>query len=507
MSRAGALEQERKLAADPDVELPDLTGVAPGVVAVAQPVQRLDATYYDTDDLRLARSGVSVRFRTGEDVDGGRWTVKLPEGPAGPSLLRREIDVPATSGRALPAEVQGLVRAHIRSARLRPVRTLRTVRRRVELLDARGDPAIEVADDDVSVLDGRRVAQRFRELEVEVVGAGGASLLPAVVARLERSGAAPAPQMPKVVRALGPRALEPPDVRAAALDPDEATMRDVVGEAIAAAYLRLVRHDAGVRLGGDPDDVHQARVAARRLRSDLRTFRDLLDTTRATHLRDELRWIGAELGSVRDADVLLERLRRQTALLPAADTRPATALLRRLEKERDDARRQLLVTLDGRRYVRLLDDLAAAATEPPVVDDAGVVARKALPAVVRGPWKHLQQAVDALDRHPEDEALHDVRIRAKRARYAAEAAAPILGKPAARFAKAVAGLQSVLGDLQDAVVAEAWLRRTAAGSPPAQAMVAGELVALQREAMVVSRRDWPEAWDDVARKKLRAWLG
>ena len=502
----GAVEHEQKLAAAPDFEVPDLAGVVKGVAAVPLTAQQLDATYYDTDDLRLARSGISVRYRTGEDPEG-RWTVKLPAGAAGPALLRREIDVAPTGERGVPAEVASLVRAHTRTARLRAVRTLRTQRRRIELLDAAGAHLAEVDDDDVSVLEGRKTTLRFRELEVEVARAAGRDLLPAVVQRLRSAGARPADQTPKIVRALGARALDPPDVRAAALDPDEATLRDVVGSAIASGYLRLLQHDPGVRLGGDPEDVHQARVAARRLRSDLRTFRDLLDGTRSDRLRAELQWIGAELGTVRDDDVLLERLRHQSALLPATDTRAATALLRRLEGEREVARQELLAALDGRRYLRLLDDLAAASADPPVVEEAGVLARKALPAIVRRPWKHLQKAVDALDAHPEDEALHDVRIRAKRARYAAEAAAPVLGKPAARFAKAVAGLQTVLGDLQDAVVAEDWLRAASAKGPAAQALVAGQLIALQREAMVVARRDWPEAWGDVDRKKLRAWLG
>lgn len=496
------VERERKLAGWAGFELPDLDGVADGVVAVPLGVQQLEATYYDTPDLRLARSGISVRFRTGEGAKG-KWTVKLPEGERGPSIVRREIDVVA-SGRSIPESVASVVRAHVRSARLAPVGVLHTRRVKVELRTLAGGRLLEVADDEVSVLDGGRVAARFREVEVEVLEPAGAPLLDRVVDALLAAGAAPADQVPKIVRALGPRATAPPDVDLVPVD-ETATLSDVVRAAIASGLVRLLQHDPGVRLGGDDEDVHQARVAARRLRSDLRTFRAFLDDARARPLRTELQWLGAELGHVRDADVLDERLRRQAARLPARDARAATALLRRLDGERAAAREVLLSALSSDRYVRLIDGLLAAVDDPPTSEDE-VAARKVLPGIVRGPWKHLQKAVESLDPHPLDEALHEIRIRAKRARYAAEAAAPVLGKPAVRFAKAAAGVQTVLGDLQDAVVAEEWLRRAAAKSPAGQAMVAGELIAAQRDAMEHARRDWPQAWDPLAGKKLRAWL-
>ncbi|HSS10934.1 MAG TPA: CHAD domain-containing protein, partial [Acidimicrobiales bacterium] len=133
-------------------------------------------------------------------------------------------------------------------------------------------------------------------------------------------------------------------------------------------------------------------------------------------------------------------------------------------------------------------------------------ARDVLPGLVRRPWKHLQRAVDALGDEPPDPALHEVRIRAKRIRYAAEAAAGVIGKPARRLAAAVAGLQGVLGDLQDAVVAEGWLRHAAASASPGPALVAGELVTMQRQQQRECRAAWPAAWKAASAKPLRAWL-
>jgi CHAD domain-containing protein len=508
-SGRGKVERERKLLAGDGFELPELDHVRDGVLAVPRPDLSLRATYYDTPDLRLARSGISVRFRTGEGARG-RWTVKLPEGERGPSMVRREIELVAP-GRTIPDAVASIVRGHVRSALLAPVRTLSTVRRRVDLRNVEGAVLAEVADDAVSVLEGGRVTSSFREVEVELTTDGDEDLLDVVVARLVAAGAEDGPQTSKVARALGPRALERPDVVVPALDPDEATLVDVVGAAIADGYRRLLRHDPGVRLGGDDEDVHQARVAARRLRSDLRTFRDVLDGEAAGRLRDELQWLGAELGVVRDADVLLDRLRGQAEELGDADAPAVGALLRRLDAERRAARAGLGAVYDSDRYLALLDELARASLRPPVAAEAAAGGRavKAVRKVVRGPWKHLEAAVEALGRAPEDAALHDVRIRAKRVRYAAEAAASVSGRSATRFAKAAARLQTVLGDLQDAVVAEAWLRRTvgAPGVGADEAFVAGQLVAVQHRAMADARQAWPASWDELRAKKLRRWLG
>ena len=89
--------------------------------------------------------------------------------------------------------------------------------------------------------------------------------------------------------------------------------------------------------------------------------------------------------------------------------------------------------------------------------------------------------------------MHQVRIKAKRARYAAEAIAPVAGRRVARLAEAVADLQGILGDHQDAVVAEAWLRQASQDGGDL-ALVAGELVGVQRAEAKASRKAWKKAW-------------
>ena len=259
----------------------------------------------------------------------------------------------------------------------------------------------------------------------------------------------------------------------------------IARDAIAGGLCRLLAHEPGVRRGDDPEDVHQARVATRRLRSDLKTFAAAFSGDVAG-LRDELAWLGGHLGAVRDADVLLER--RAAAGAPDA----VTAVL---GAERDAARAELVAALDSARYRTLVGGLRGV--------EADDVSDRVLTKVVRRRWKQLKDAHSALGSHPEDDALHELRIRAKRVRYAAEASSPVLGKPVARLAKALARLQDALGGLQDAAVAEAWLTRTAQSAPSDVAFACGVLVARERDAREVARRAWPDAWDGVVAARKR----
>jgi CHAD domain-containing protein len=287
---------------------------------------------------------------------------------------------------------------------------------------------------------------------------------------------------------------------------DAPTAADAVRRAIAASVQRLLRADPVARAGKDPEGVHQARVATRRLRSDLRTFAPLLQPAWVDHLRDELRELAALLGAVRDADVLLERLRSAAATLPTDhDRATAERLLADLEHSRDADRATLLAAMDDPRYQRLLDDLAVAAVRPAVVEAAAAPAAEVLPGLAAGPWRRLRKRVNGLGQDPPDADLHEVRILAKRARYAAEAVAPAVGPEATAFAKAVARLQEVLGNHHDAVVAQAWLREAAKRHRSA-AFVAGTLAGLEQAEAERCREAWPATWEVARDKRLRAWM-
>ncbi len=496
------IEREVKLAAWGGFVLPALEDLAPDLSVEPLKVKKLDATYYDTRDLRLARAGVSLRHRIGDDPP---WTVKLPDGDSGPVMSRREIPFDGPAG-TIPVPAAALVRAYARGEALVPVARLKTERSRVGLR-VDGTPVAEIADDEVSVYHGRRLASRFREVEVEVEDTAPDGLLPAVVERLRDAGAGAPDKTPKVVRALGPRALEPLPGAVTAVGPDS-TMGEVVRAAVANALARIVAHDPGVRLGDDPEDVHQARVGTRRLRSDLRTFRPLLDADWVAGLREEAGWYAALLGDVRDTEVLMERLEHQAATLPKEDAAAVKTIVRRLAREREAARARLLAGMDSRRFVALLDRLTEAAAQPQFAQEAvGQRAADVLPALVRRPWRRLAKAVKALPEVPADEQLHAVRILAKHTRYAAEAAAGVVGKRAAAFAKQIAGVQTVLGDHQDACVMEGWLRQAGPKTRSTrEAMLIGQLIGLQRAEAAAKRAAWPEIWARASDPALRGWL-
>jgi CHAD domain-containing protein len=275
------------------------------------------------------------------------------------------------------------------------------------------------------------------------------------------------------------------------------SVRDVVRRAIAVSAIRLVEAEPIVRADEDAEGVHAARVGVRRLRSDLRTFGSILDAERAHWLRAELAWLGRLLGPVREADVLALRLRRRIAEAEG-ELAPAKALVDEVEAELLDARRLLLEGLGSARYEALLDALEDAATEAPLVGRGDRPPRWA-GRLLAEPWGALRRRAGRLGPDAGVEALHAVRIRAKRVRYAAEAVAPAFGKPARRFASAAADLQDVLGDHQDAVVAGAWLADHAIDADAETAFAAGRLAEQEAVDRARARGRWRRAW-----KGLRA---
>ena len=499
------LEREVKLGAGPAFHLPDLNGVLDGVTVTPPEAVRLETVYYDTADLRLARWGVSLRHRAGEG-----WTLKLPptrvagDGQNQTLLERDELMFQGGAKKPPPGAI-AIVRAYVRNAELIPVARLSTVRRRVRLLDRAGGRLAEVVDDEVSVRDGRRVAARFREIEVEVTGPeqNGDGIVAPVVARLRGAGAGAPDPTPKHIRALGPRALEPPEVSPAVVAPDSPA-RDVIRSVVAQSVAALLYHDPLVRTSGDPEAVHQARVATRKLRSHLRTFGPLLEPEWTDALRTELGWLATGLGAVRDQEVLLERLRERAKSLPANDLRAAVGVLHLLEVDIEALRKKLMADLDSTRYVDLLERLVAAAHAPAALPEADQPAGSVLPLLATGPWRRLRSGVKNLPDPPADADLHRIRILAKRARYAAEAVAPVAGPSAAAFGRTAAKLQTILGEHQDSVTAQAWLRGTRIGGR--RAFVAGELIAMEHVAAEDARKKWPKVWKGLDRKNLRDWM-
>jgi CHAD domain-containing protein len=496
-------ELEAKLTAWPGFRLPDLAGIAGWIVPGEVREEELDARYVDAADLRLLRLGITLRHRTGGDDGEGRWTLKIPGSGSHDVMRRTELHEPGPPGEP-PARFATAVAGVARGAALDVVAHLHTRRQLVPLGDPAGRPLAEVSDDEVTLLEGDRVAARFRELEVEAKEGAPEQLVGMVADYLRDAGAGPADQVPKLTRALGPRAEAPADPVVPSLG-SHPVAGLLVQRAIASSVHRMLMNDPVVRLDLHDEGVHQMRVATRRLRSDLRTFGPLLDADTVDPIRDELKWLAALLGDVRDLDVLGTRFAKAVAALPEELQEDGAAVPARVARLREPCLVALHDALDSPRYLDLVDAVVLLARTPPLLEDAARPAADVATELASKPWRKLRTAVQELPDEPPDEMLHAVRIRAKRARYAVEAVLPVHPE-AQRHAKAIAGVQEVLGDHQDSVVAEAWLRDAVEELSPRQAFVAGVLAARQRADADASRDKWVPAWKAADRKSTRKWL-
>jgi CHAD domain-containing protein len=409
-----------------------------------------------------------------------------------------------------------LVTRYPRGAPVRPSIVLTSRRVVHELRDAKGRLLAEVDDDTVTVLEGTRARQRFREIEVER-HTGPTKLLQGVGKLLVSQGArAPQSFTAKHVRALGD--LPPADFPVAAAVPERPDAGAAVVAALRADIGRVFDHDPLVRLriplpDGD-SAVHQMRVGCRRLRSDLKTFRPVLDRRWADRLRADLAWLADALGAVRDAEVLRERLRHTAAVDPVAplDADAVAHLDAVLARRYEDAMAELERQLTEPRYHALLEELVTAAQRPRL---AGTVDLAALRRLAGKPWRQLADGTGGapgaadLRPHAPDAQWHQVRIRAKRARYAVDAVALLAGGPARALAKAMGRVQNQLGEHQDAAVAaQTWLQIAAAEpADHALAVTAGRLAERERAAIRRVRAAFPARWADTCTPELTGWLG
>ena len=213
-----------------------------------------------------------------------------------------------------------------------------------------------------------------------------------------------------------------------------------------------------------PDSVHQMRVAVRRLRSTLQAYPAILPKPATRQLRAELKWLGQVLSEARDAEVLSDYLlTRMAGLPPELVLGPAQARVRAHFAPREaSARSALLDTLSSARYYTLVAELDRLLADPPLTAAAAKPAATVLPPAITTTFKRTRRRMRRARQAPpgagRDTALHETRKAAKRARYAAEAARPALGKKARRFARRMKAVQSALGDQHDAVNAGAAAR-------------------------------------------------
>lgn len=433
-----ATETERKYDVPETFELPDMVGA--GVIAGTgdAEIHDLDATYFDTEDLRLMRNRRTLRKRSGGHDAG--WHLKTPADGEGRKEHRLNGD-----GDVVPGELTALVRTITRTRPLVPVARLVTHRVETPLRDAGGRTLALIAQDQVRA-ESEGSESAWQEVEVELVD-GDAAVLDEVERRLLAAGARPAEGPSKVSRALAGRlaALRAPKKSKGPVNPVLRYARE--------QRDAILSHDPGARRG-EPRAVHQMRVGTRRLRSTLKTYRKSFPES---DLRDELRWLAGVLGDVRDPQVLEEALLRLVEDAGPEFAPSARRVRAHLEHRIETGRAALVEALDSDRYLALLDR----------VDDLADQTSLRTPDPVKRARAVLAKADAKLDEALEsgvEEEIHESRKGFKQARYAVELIAPDQGKPAKRLVKALTDLQDGLGAYQDSNVARGVLRELGADS-------------------------------------------
>ena len=473
------VEREIKLSVDDHFRLPKLPGVP-------LPRRLLTSTYYDTSQYDLAHAGITLRHR----VERGKqaWQLKLP-------LMKDRQEIELVDRQSIPPTIFcDLLFLHLGQRQLVPVATLRVWRAgiRVRIDHA---PVADVTLDQVSVMKDGAVLQRFRELEIEQVN-GKKSTLPDLERQLRQAGAEDHDGRPKLFRALSLVTSDPEP-----LQESDAPALAHVRWALARHTQWLVTHDPGARLGREPESLHQMRVATRQLRAVLRATRPMLIPEWADSLRDELRWLGRLLGPARDLDVQLAYFREESASLDARDRRTLTSFIVHLEAQRNKVQEVLLNELKSARYLDLIRRLREAPHDPTALEST-----LTLRDLAKQEYTTLRHAIRQAGRAPNSATIHEVRIKTKRARYAAELAGSTVGKPATRFINKARTVQDVLGMHQDALQAETYIRTFLKHSTSTQAaFVAGRMVERQRRRREKARKKMPRLFRSLLKRGENAW--
>jgi triphosphatase len=494
---------ERWLAAVPE----DGPRVEPG------PTTAIVDTYLDTEDWRIYRAGYSLRIRR----KGGSLQATLKSLDEGENGLRRRAEYTETlapDGAAALLMAPGPVGERSRLAAgprpLVPLFDVRTQRHEYRLT-VDGVPAGEIAVDRTTIPLGERAeSTRLRRVEVEVPEGMVATLAPFVTSMRLGAGLHPA-TLSKFQAGLLARGYEPvvaPELGPVAIDPSQ-----TVGE-VSFAILRrhlaaALAHEPGTRIGDDAEELHDMRVATRRLRAALAIFAEILPV-RFARLRDELGWVGDALGRVRDLDVQLAQLDAWASDSSKEDAAALAPLREVLHEQRRDARERMIVVLNSSRYDRLIGAFAEGLRRGPLRTSkaAGRPVEVVAPELILDRYRAVRKAGRRIAPDSHLPAYHRVRIRAKRLRYALEFLTDVYPKEIPPLVRRLVAVQDLLGLVQDAAVATQRLRTMVAeqGStlPPATIFAMGVVSRRYGEQEEKLRRRFPKAYAHLSAKPWKA---
>jgi CHAD domain-containing protein len=252
--------------------------------------------------------------------------------------------------------------------------------------------------------------------------------------------------------------------------------------------------------------VHRARWAVRRLRADLRSFARYIESPVIEKIRAELRWLSDELGTLRRADVLLERVSSATATMVAGDSVAAQGLVERARRERTAGRDSALAAISSERYRQLLETLLELADPALLAPSGSPAAVEAIPATMMRLWKRTRTATRGLTDEPTTDEIREVRRQIIRLRSAAELATPIFGAAASDFSMLASNVQHDLGLARDALACERWIRDRVGTLEGLEPFVAGQLVAAQSVATEFALRAWLDSWQVCSNRSAVGWF-
>lgn len=494
MSTRSFLEVEAKFSVSDNATAPDPARINGIESVLSSTTHRLSAIYYDTEDLRLTRSKITLRRREGGNDDG--WHLKLPA-TAGRLEIHATIEEPVDGFYEVPEDILAQVRALVRNNPLTPIAQVDNERVETILGGADGQPAAEFCDDHVSawsLLPGGEKST-WREWEIELAeGIPGtedaATIMQSATALLISAGARVSSSSSKLVTALGDSARIaslPPFMVEPHVAPDSPAAAVIA--ALALNRNKLHEYDPKVRRD-EWDSVHQMRVATRELRSHMETFDGILGGEELENIEAELKLLAGMLGYARDAEVVEERF---LTLLDSEDSgvldeQSQEHLREDMGAEYFRAHRRIIATLNSERYLTLLDAIDELLAHPPVIGppatptdvkeeadtdedttaaETTVAPSQSLEEVEKLLSEHLDQAYRKLMKrhhkavknwdnfeltlHEREEYFHDMRKSAKKLRYAAEAVGAATSLKTKRLYNACKAMQSSLGDFQDSV--------------------------------------------------------
>lgn len=399
------LEREIKLTVPRNFVLPKLSGEP-------LPPRTLTATYFDTENYQLALANITLRHRI--EAGKGVWQLKLPR-------ERARLELEFSGDRRQPPELLlKLLFAHLRKQPLKPIARLRTRRTGIRVGGLK-NPIADVVLDSVVALEGRRVTCHLYELEVELIR-GNEIALRRLEKTLREAGAQDGDPRAKVFQVLKlqlPVSMSPPP---------SAPPIDHLRVLLQTQLHLILAHDPGTRLGSEPEELHRMRVATRRFRAYLKTARSILVPDWVEHVSAEVAWLGRTLGPVRDLDVLLGHLHKECDSLRLPERRAFEGLADRLQQQRLAAHATLLQALESDRYLAMLERLETGIQSPAMGEGCD-----SLTDIAGAAFKKLRRIIKVNGLDASDTTLHQIRIKGKKARYAAELAQTSVGKPAVRF--------------------------------------------------------------------------